>query len=292
LIALFIVSVLILGFSVGRFTSVLHTGKMASAAKENAEFKKLDDAEKAIALAIAAASPQISKEIITNLEKKGNLPREAFAKVMDLAKGVGSMAPGQKPTAQQAPTTIEDILKEKVDVSYTETAYKKGSDKAPIKVVTFTEFLCPFCGKVDPTLNELQKTYGPDKVQIIFQSRLIHGERAAFYHRAAYAAGKQGKFWEFAEALFSTQTEWVRTPAEEAWDKVVAPKAKALGLNVNKLKKDMESDAAKKWVEDEDAMGNKMGVRGTPTVFVNGHMVRGARDLDFFKQIVDKLLGS
>jgi protein-disulfide isomerase len=262
---------------------------MSYAAKENEEFKKLDETQKAIALAVAAASPQIAKEIVSNLEKKGNLSREAFTKVLDLARGVGSAPmPQQKPTAP----TMDDIMKDVKDVSVTPTAFVKGNKDAPIKIVAFTELMCPYCGRLDPVLNALQEEYGKDKVQITFQARLIHGENAAFYHRAAWAAGKQGKFWEFVDEMFKTQSEWSRTPKEEGFDKVIAPKAKALGLNVAKLKKDMESDEAKKAIEAENANGDKMGVQGTPTCFVNGRMVRGARDKDFFKQLIDQLLKS
>jgi len=291
LIVLFMLSVLFLGFSVGRFTDVVSTSKMSWAAKENADFKKLDDAQQAIALAVAAASPTIAKEIVGNLEKKGNLPREAFSKVMELARAVG--AGGQNPNpnaAKPAGSTAEDILKDKKDVSITAGAFTLGNKNAPIKMVAFTELMCPFCGRLDPVLHDLQKEYGADKIELVFQTKLIHGERAAYYHRAAYAAGKQNKFWEFAEDLFGSQQEWSQVPQEEAFDKVITPRAKKLGLNLAKLKKDMDSDDAKKWVETENANGEKMGVQGTPTVFINGHMVRGAREKDLFKAVIDGAL--
>ncbi|NLH48859.1 MAG: thioredoxin domain-containing protein [Myxococcales bacterium] len=287
LVVLFVFSVLFLGFSLGRFTNLIPTSKMSMAAKENAEFKQLDETQQAIALAGAASSPEIAKEIIKNLEKKGDLPKESFQKIMALARGVssGNMQAAQKP---QQPT-LEDIMKDVKNVEFTPNAFTKGKKDAPVTLVMFTELMCPFCGRLDPVIEDLMKEYG-DKIRVVFQTRLIHGERAAWYHRAAWAAGQQGKFWEFAEELFKTQSEWTKIPQEEAFEKVITPKAKALGLNLGKLKKDMESDAAKKAIEAENAMGDKMEVRGTPTVFINGRMVRGARDKDTFKQIIDQLL--
>jgi protein-disulfide isomerase len=295
LIVLFAFSVLFLGFSIGRYTNVAQMGTKASyAAKQNQKFKDLDESHMAIALAVAASSPEIATEILKNLEKGENLPRETFQKLVTLSRKVAGGGAG-KPQAQakqkKGGETVEDLLKgDKVDVVPAGAAFKRGSDSAPVKVVTFTEFLCPFCGRLDPVLAGLQKKYGDDKVQLIFQSRIVHGERAAYFHRAATAAGEQGKFWEFTEALFTTQREWSRTPPDEAWDKVIAPKAKALGLNLDKLKKDMESDKIKALVAAEDALGGKLGVRGTPTSFVNGYMVRGAKPEAYFDELIGALL--
>jgi protein-disulfide isomerase len=289
LIVVFALGILFLGFSVGRFTNVVPTSKASAAAKENAEFKKLDDAQQAIALAVAAASPTIAKEVIANLEKKGDLPREAFGKVLELARAVGAGGPQAAAQKPQGPT-VEDVLKDVKEVTVTPGAYATGKKDAKIKMVLFTELMCPFCGRVDPVVRDLQKEYGPDKIELVFQTKLIHGERAAYYHHAAYAAGKQNKFWEFAGDLFGSQQEWAQVPQEEAFDKVITPRAKKLGLNLAKLKKDMDSDDAKKWVDAENANAEKMGVQGTPTVFINGHAVRGARDKDFFKQVIDALL--
>ena len=291
LIVLFICSVLFLGFSVGRYTNVLPLGSMSYAAKENADFKKLDDTQQAIALAIAASSADIAKDVVANLEKKGALPQEAFRKVLDLAKAVGQGgAPGQQAAQKPAGSTAEDVLKETKDVTTTPGAYTLGSKNAPIKMVLFTELMCPFCGRVEPVVNDMQNEYGKDKIELVFQTKLIHGDKAAMYHRAAYAAGKQGKFWDFVQDMFATQQEWAPVAQEEAFDKVIEPKAKKIGLNIAKLKKDMDSDEAKKWVEAENANAEKMGVQGTPTVFINGHMIRGARDKDFFKQVIDGTL--
>ncbi len=292
LIALFAFSVLFLGFSIGRFTSFMPTSKMSYAAKENKKIKELDEMQMAIALAIAASSPEISKEILKNLEKQENLPREAFSKLVTMSRKVTSGQKGKKQKPRKAAAnTVEDVLKqEKVDFQTPKNSFSIGSKNAPVTIITFTEFLCPFCGRLDPSIHALQKEFGKDKVRIIFQSRIVHGERAEFYHRAAAAAGKQDKFWEFTASLFSTSREWSRTPTEEAFDKVIAPKAKELGLNVAKLKKDMDSEEIKALVKAENDLGSKLGVRGTPTSFINGYMVRGAKPKEFFKGVIEALL--
>ena len=294
LIVLFALSVLFLGFSIGRFTNFVPTSKMSHAAKENKEFKDLDTTQMAIALAVAASSPEIAKMIIDNIKKEENLPREAFSKLVGMSRKVtgGDKSADQKTQARpQAANTAADIFKtDKVEVDVPKGSYSTGSAKAPVTIVTFTEFLCPFCGRLDPIIAELQQEFGEDKVRIVFQSRIVHGERAEYYHLAAAAAGKQGKFFEFSEDLFKTLREWSSTPLEEAFDKVIAPKAKALGLNVAQLKKDMESPEIKAQVAAENALGEKLGVRGTPTSFVNGYMVRGAKPKEFFKEVITELL--
>jgi len=294
LIVLFAFSVLFLGFSVGRFTSIIPTSKMSYAAKQNKQFKELDEMNQALALAIAASSPTIAEEMVKNLKKQENLPREAFTTLVALAKGVqgsGKGKQGQRPQRTAPSNDPKDVFKqEKVTLDVPQGSYSVGNKNAPVQIVTFTEFLCPYCARLDPSIRQLQEEFGADKVHVTFQSRIVHGERAEFYHRAAAAAGLQGKFFEFVDALFSTQKDWIRTPPEKAFDEVIAPKAKALGLDVAKLKKDMDGDKVKAQVGAEDALGQKLGVRGTPTSFVNGYMVRGAKPKEFFKGVIEMAL--
>jgi len=172
--------------------------------------------------------------------------------------------------------------------------FSVGSPNAPVTIVTFTEFLCPFCGRLDPILHKLQKEYGPEKIRLIFQARIIHGEGADFVHRKAIAAGKQGKFWEFTAKLFETQRDWSKhlRPFDEqkALEMAIKPLADELGLNLNKLAADAKSEEVTAQAKAEDALGSKLGVRGTPTSFINGQMIRGAKPEEEFRKLIDEQL--
>jgi protein-disulfide isomerase len=100
--------------------------------------------------------------------------------------------------------------------------------------------------------------------------------------RAMQAAAKQNKAWEMEEKLFENYREL--TP------EAIEGHASALSLDVDKFKADMESDAIKKEVEDDLAAGRSAGVRGTPTILINGARYQGPRTLDGFKQFIDEEL--
>jgi len=285
--SLFVLSVLFLGFTVGRYTNFVPTTKASWAAKSNQEFAKLDETEVALAMAIAASSPDIAKEMIKYM-KRGNVTREAMQNIVKLAKSSGASRNQQKQKRQRP--TFEEEMKEVNDFKLGPNAFTEGKKNAPIQVVTFTEFLCPYCSRIDPILAKLQKEYGADKVAITFQSFIVHGERAEFWHRFAYAAGKQGKFFEVAAELFATQREWARVQGDERYTKVIEPMAKKLGLNFAQIKKDMEDEAIKKQLTEEGQLARSLGIRGTPNVFVNGRSFRGARDEAFYRKVIEQLL--
>ena len=99
-------------------------------------------------------------------------------------------------------------------------------------------------------------------------------------HRAALAAGKQGKFWEMHDLLFKNQ------PALKQVE-VLTTYAEQLGLNMAKFNADMESEELKKQVQDEMKEGQAVGVRGTPAFFVNGHRIVGAQPPTKFEEIIE-----
>ena len=287
IIALFVVSVLFLGFTIGRFTNFVPSTKASWAARSNQEFNKLDETEMALALAIAASSPEIAKEMIKYL-KRGGVAADAFRNIQTLAqKAVAGSRQQQR--RRERPSFEEEMANVK-EVKVAGNAFARGDENAPITIVLFTEFLCPFCSRVDPIISKLADEYGPKKIRVVFQNFIVHGERAAYWHRAAVAAGKQGKFFEFVHALFESRESLTRTSAEERFEKIIKPLAEKFKLNANKLKKDMESDDVKKQVEDETNFGRGLGVGGTPSIFINGRFFRGARDEAFYRKVIDTLL--
>jgi protein-disulfide isomerase len=158
----------------------------------------------------------------------------------------------------------------------------QGKPNAPIQIIVYSDFECPFCSRVNPTIEQVQKTYG-DKVAVAFKHYPLpfhqSAEPAAV---ASLAAHKQGKFWEMHAKLFANQRGLTR-------DNFVAF-AKELGLNVDKFQKDLDDPALKAWVKEDMAEGSKFGVNGTPASFINGRLVSGAQPFDAFKAIIDEEL--
>jgi protein-disulfide isomerase len=155
-----------------------------------------------------------------------------------------------------------------------------------VTIVAFSDFQCPFCGKVVPTLDQIKKEYG-DQVRVVFkQLPLGMHQQAKPAAKAALAAHQQGKFWEMHDELFAEQRE-MRQHGDDfkEWS---AGLAKSLGLNVAKFEEDFDSDAIAQKIEDDVALSQKVGVRGTPNFWINGVNLRGAQPLNRFKSVIDE----
>ena len=155
----------------------------------------------------------------------------------------------------------------------------RGSSKAQVTIVAFSDFQCPFCSRVLPTLDKLIKDY-PDKIRVFFKHNPLpfHAD-APLASQAAVAAENQGKFWQMHDILFKNQQN-IKRPDLEKY-------AAEIGLDVAKFKKDIDAPATKKRVDDDLELGKKLGVQGTPNFFVNGRPVRGAVPYEQFKSAVD-----
>jgi protein-disulfide isomerase len=159
-------------------------------------------------------------------------------------------------------------------------SYSKGPDTAKVTIVEWSEFQCPFCTRVLPTIEQLRKDYGDDLRVVFKHNPLPMHNRAMAAAKAAEAAGKQGKFWEMHDLLFANQRE-LTDENFEAW-------AKEIGLDVAKFKKDMDDPALQKKITADQQLGNKLGARGTPAFFINGRFLSGAQPVDAFKKIIDE----
>jgi protein-disulfide isomerase len=156
---------------------------------------------------------------------------------------------------------------------------QRGPSTAKVTIVEFSDFQCPFCGRVIPTLEQLLRDY-PNDVRILFRHNpLPFHDHAALAAEASVAAEMQGKFWEMHDKLFAAQSDLER-PALEL-------QAVQLGLDLTAFRGALDRHAGKARVDDDLALGRRLGVRGTPTFFVNGRPVLGAQPLAVFKQIID-----
>lgn len=158
----------------------------------------------------------------------------------------------------------------------------KGNPAAKITLVEFSDFQCPYCGRGNQTAQQVLKAY-PNEVKIVFKNLpLPFHDEAEPAAKAALAAGKQGKFWEFHDELFANQQKLGSSFYEET--------AKKLGLNVEQWKKDSASPEIAAAVKADKDEAERLDVHGTPGFFVNGVRVAGAYPFDHFKSIVDRLL--
>ena len=190
-------------------------------------------------------------------------------------------APAAAPSPPSRPGRPDPTKKYEVEVG---PSPKRGSDSAAVKIVEWSDFQCPFCRRVGPTLDQLEKEYG-EKVQIVFKHMpLTMHTKARPAHAAAEAAGMQGKFWEMHDKIFADQ----RGMSEERYVEY----ATELGLDVEQFKKDAASDKVDKRISADYAQGTKLGVTGTPAFFVNGRFLSGAQPFASFKKLVDEELAA
>jgi protein-disulfide isomerase len=158
----------------------------------------------------------------------------------------------------------------------------KGPAGAPVTIIEFSDFQCPFCGRVETTLKTVLDKY-KDKVRFVYRDfpLSIHplAPKAA---EAAECAHDQGKFWEFHDALYADQSK-LSVPDMEAT-------AAGLGLNADKFKSCLESGKFASEVSKDVDDANKAGVSSTPSFFINGIPLVGAQGDQAFAEIIDREL--
>jgi protein-disulfide isomerase len=157
-----------------------------------------------------------------------------------------------------------------------------GPANAKITLVEFSDFQCPYCILAVPQIQAVMKAY-PTQTKLIFkQFPLEIHSRAFLAASAALAANKQGKFWPMHDAMFAHHDELSRATFVKL--------AQEMGMDVARFEKDMASDEVKKAVEKDVDDGERAGVQGTPTIFINGQRYNGPITLDYLKQIFDGML--
>lgn len=142
-----------------------------------------------------------------------------------------------------------------------------GKPGAPVVVTVFSDFQCPFCARLAPILKQVQERHS-DQVKVVFKHFPLAKHEYAFSAAvAAVAAERQGKFWEFHDALFAEP--------EGLNDERILAIARDLHLDMDRFRKDRDSDSVRHQVQQDKEEGEKNGVGATPSVFVNGLRVRG-----------------
>lgn len=154
-----------------------------------------------------------------------------------------------------------------------------GPKNAPITIIEFTDYECPFCSRVRPTITQVMDKY-KGKVQYVLRDYPLpfHGNSKKA-HEAAHCAGDQKKYWEMNKLLFQNQK------ALSIGD--LKKYAKDINLNTGKFDKCLDSGKYTKKVDENQAYGSKVGVNGTPAFFIDGIALSGAQPLNAFTEIID-----
>jgi protein-disulfide isomerase len=275
-----------LGLDMGKFKSALDSGK----------FRAKVEADSSAGSAVGAnGTPTF---FINGREFVGAQPFDNFKKIIDeeLARADKLLAAGTKADDLYA-KLIEDGLKSNGSAPQAQAqapsepavqnievgnAPARGPKNAPVTIVAYSDFECPFCSRAVPTLKQIEEEY-KGKVRVAFKHQpLPFHQNAKPAAMAAMAAHEQGKFWEYHDKLFANQRAMDRASLEKY--------AQELGLDVGKFKAALDGNKFDAQITADMNEATRMGVSGTPTFFINGRMLVGAQPVDAFKRVIDEEL--
>lgn len=156
-----------------------------------------------------------------------------------------------------------------------------GNATAPVTIVEFSDYQCPFCSRAIPILDRIKKEYGPDKVRIVFRDMPLPSHpRAPAASLAAHCANDQGKFWEYHDALFENQSKLE--------DKDLSDHAKTLGLDTTKFSECYSSKKHQALIDKSAKEAGSLGIQATPSFVINGMLIQGAQPFEKFKEKIDR----
>ncbi len=223
----------------------------------------------------------------------GAKPPEDMAKLIDWhlnpqGQYPGAIAPAPAQGAGAAKPAAPAIDPNKVYVlneAWVKKGPASGPDNAPITIVEFVDFNCPFCQRGNNVVNELLKKY-PGKIKLVSKNLPLpfHPE-AQMNAEAALCAHDQGKFHEFRAEIFGAS--WGKKSKDDM--KAIA---KQLSLNETTFAACLDGGNMKARADEDKAMAGQNGASGTPTFFINGKMIVGAQPIENFSKVIDEILAS
>ncbi len=233
-------------------------------AQELAEIDKIVTQERARASALIARGMR-AEEVYDTLMRRAVAPS---------AEEPAEECDGQSEEANAAEDKIEEVG--------VGTAPIRGKADAPITVVIFSDFECAFCARGESTMRELEEQF-PGKIRFAYRNRPFDfHEHARLAARAALAAGEQGRFWEYHDALLSHQDALDRASLERY--------ATELHLDMGRFSEALDSERTEAAIKADIADAERLEIKGTPTFFVNGRRLVGARSIEEFRALVERLL--
>jgi protein-disulfide isomerase len=264
----------------------------AKKAMETHQFKSVLDADSDLADGVnASGTPHF---FINGRRLVGAQPFEKFQSVIDeemkkaeamVAKGVSKkdvyaeiMKNGKEPPPPEKKT---------VPAPTANNPYKGGKD-AKVTITEFSDFQCPFCGRVEPTVKQIIDTYG-DKIKFVWRHKPLpmHPDAPLASEAAVEAFKQKGSdgFWKMHDLLFQNQAtpDGLKRDALEKY-------AQQIGLDMAKFKAALDSHANKAAVDADSKVADDAGISGTPAFVINGYFVSGAQPFPKFKKLIDRAL--
>lgn len=216
-----------------------------------------------------------------------------FAKVEMLQNGTTTTAAQQTTVpdpaaAPQAPAAPDpEVVKDTLEMGHLPV---KGQENAPVTIVEFSDFECPFCGRFySETLDQLTTEYiDTGKVKLYYRHYpLSFHPNAVPLALAAECANDQGKFWEMHDKIFDAT---VAGTSSTATADTMKQWAVELGLSADTFNSCLDNKTHQAKVDEDFAAGSAVGVSGTPTFYINGRQLVGAMPFASFKAIIDEEL--
>ncbi|HUI26540.1 MAG TPA: DsbA family protein [Candidatus Kryptonia bacterium] len=159
----------------------------------------------------------------------------------------------------------------------------RGPANAPVTIIEFSDYQCPFCGQAEQSVQQVLSAY-KDQVRLVYRDFPLseihpHAQKAA---EAARCAGDQGKYWEYHSKLFQNQKQLAASQLEQL--------AADLQLDKSRFQQCLNSSKHEKAVLADFETGSSVGVSGTPAFFINGRFYSGALPFENFKEVIDEIL--
>jgi protein-disulfide isomerase len=173
-----------------------------------------------------------------------------------------------------------------------EPAKVRGNANAPVFIVEFTDFQCPYCRKIQPTLLKILEAF-PNDVKIVHKHYPLdfihsHSRRLA---EASECAADQGKYWEYSDLIYDKVMEWGRAEQPKDLEPFLGQYAAKAGLDLVAFQTCLDSGTKKEVVERNKQEGKRLFVSGTPTLLINGKKVLISHDFEKIKKQIQKALG-
>ena len=197
---------------------------------------------------------------------------------------VNSLAPIVIPTSDNSAAQ-----QELMETVLAKTRHFKGDPNAPVTIIEFADFQCPFCGRffaqTEPQINTQYIQSG--KVRLGYFNFAFLGPESTWAAEAAECAADQNKFWDYHDKLYASQSG----ENQGAFNKENLKKfAEDLGLDISAFNECLDSGKYTELIQDESSVASSVGVRSTPTFLINGQAVVGAQPFEIFEQTIDALL--
>jgi protein-disulfide isomerase len=241
---------------------------------------------------VAAKIPEPSDDEMRALYERAKMGGQPLPPFEDVKPEISSFIKNQK--SQGALAEYYEGLRQEMNIQVLLPPYQppkvavdatgpsKGPENAPVTIVAFSDYECPYCVRADATVKEVLAAY-PGKIRFVHRDYpLPMHQKAPKAAEAAHCAGDQGKYWDMHDRLFAN-------PAKlEVAD--LKAHAREIGIDASRFDQCLDSGDKAKVVEMHKRAGDDAGVSGTPAFFINGRPLAGAQPAEAFKAIIDEEL--